>query len=165
MPENSKILLNGCLLINGTEENPVIIKTNESSNNWGALCIVNSTDSSIIKNLKIIGATKGFDNSRDRAAISTYNSNVYLEGITVENVQAPIFSQFGNITIKNSKLYTEYSGDLINIKKANFALVENCELIGNDQFDSDGIDYDEINSGIIRNNKIYNIYGFQQRCN
>ncbi|MBK8944155.1 MAG: CotH kinase family protein [Ignavibacteriae bacterium] len=160
MPENSKILLNGCLLINGTEENPVIIKTNESSNNWGALCIVNSTDSSIIKNLKIIGATKGFDNSRDRAAISTYNSNVYLEGITVENVQAPIFSQYGNITIKNSKLNTEYSGDLINIKKANFALVENCELIGNDQFDSDGIDYDEINSGIIRNNKIYNIYGF-----
>ncbi|MBI1931025.1 MAG: CotH kinase family protein [Ignavibacteriales bacterium] len=160
LPDNSKILVNGNLIINGTEENPVIIRPNESSKIWGALCIVNSTDSSIIKNLKIIGATKGFDYSRDRAAISTFNSNVHFEGITVDNVQAPIFSQYGNITIKNSKLYTEYSGDLINIKKATYASVENCELIGNDQFDSDGIDFDEISSGLIRNNKIYNVYGF-----
>ncbi|MFZ1292495.1 MAG: lamin tail domain-containing protein [Melioribacteraceae bacterium] len=159
MPEKSHILVNGNLLIEGTKENPVVIRPNETSNNWGALCIINSTDSTIIKNLKIIGATKGFDYSRDRAAISTFNSNVHLEKISVEKVQSPIFSQYGNITIKNSKLYTDFSGDLINIKKTNFALVENCELIGNDQFDSDGIDFDQINSGIIRGNRIYNIYG------
>ena len=160
MPENSSIMVNGKIIIEGTKEYPVIIRPNEQSSNWGALCIVNSTDSCVVSNLKIKGATKGIDFSRDRAAVSSYNSNLSLDGISVENVEAPIFIQLGNVAVKNCTLYTKYSGDLINIKRANFAQVENCDLSGNDEFDSDGIDFDNINSGIIRNNKIYNIYGY-----
>ena len=160
MPEKASIIVNGRIDIEGTKENPVIITPNESSQKWGALCIVNATDSSVIKNLIIKKATQGMDFTRDKAAISSYNSNILLDGITVEDAEAPIFIQLGNVTVKNCSLYTKSSGDLINIKRADFALVENCDLRGNDEFDSDGIDFDQTKSGVIRNNKIYNIYGF-----
>ena len=160
MPEESSILIYGKIIIDGTKESPVIISPNENSQNWGALCIVNATDSSIIKNLIVKGATKGPEFTRDKAAISSYNSNLSLEGIMVENVEAPIFIQFGNVSIKRCSLYTTISGDLINVKQANYALVEDCDLKGNDEFDSDAIDFDRVKSGVIRNNKMYNIYGF-----
>ena len=160
MPEKANILVNGRIIIAGVKEDPVIIKPNENSDKWGALSIVNSTDSSIISHLKIFSATKGSDFTRDKAAISGYNSNFLLSNISVENVDAPIFIQYGNIAVINSTLRTNYAGDLINIKYADFALVENCDLMGNDAFDSDAIDYDNIKYGIIRNNKMYNIYGF-----
>ena len=38
--------------------------------------------------------------------------------------------------------------------------MENCILKGNDAFDSDAIDYDQIEAGVIRGNRIYNFYGF-----
>ncbi len=160
MPEESSIIVYGKLIIEGTKENPVIISPNENSKKWGALCIINSTDSSIINNLIINGATKGIDFTRDKAAISSYNSKISIDGFSVVDVEAPIFVQSGNVSIKNCSLYTNSFGDLINIKGAEFALVENCDLMGNDAFDSDGIDFDHINSGVIRGNKIYNIYGF-----
>jgi parallel beta-helix repeat protein len=160
MPEESSILVYGKLIIDGTSENPVTIAPNENSQSWGALCFINSTDSSIVRNLKLIGATTGIDFTRDKAAISSYNANLSLEGITVEVVEAPIFLQLGNVSVKNCSLSTKSPGDLINIKNTNFVLVEDCDLMGNDAFDSDGIDFDHIKSGVIRGNKIYNIYGF-----
>ncbi|OGU48233.1 MAG: hypothetical protein A2000_11285 [Ignavibacteria bacterium GWB2_36_8] len=160
MPEDASILIKGKLLIEGSKEETVQISPNENSQKWGALCFVNSTDSSVIMNLKIKGATKGLDFTRDKAAISSYNSNLLLDGVSVEDVEAPVFIQLGNVAIKNCSLYTKSFGDLINIKDANFALVENCNLIGNDAFDSDGIDLDQVHSGVVRGNKIFNIYGF-----
>ena len=38
--------------------------------------------------------------------------------------------------------------------------IENCEFRGNNAYDTDAIDYDQISNGAIRNNKIYNFYGF-----
>jgi len=160
MAEEASILVYGKLTIEGTEENPVTIAPNENSQHWGALCIINSIDSSVIKNLILKGATKGIDFTRDRAAISVFNSNISLDRIYVEDVEAPIFIQSGNVEIKNCSLSTKSSGDLINVKSANFASVVNCNLMGNDAFDSDGIDFDHIKSGVIKGNKIYNIYGF-----
>ena len=72
---------------------------------------------------------------------------------------SPIFAQYGNVVIQKSTLHSEETCDLINIKYAESALVENCDLRGNNSFDTDAIDYDQISSGIIRNNKIYNFYG------
>jgi len=119
-----------------------------------------SSDSSVISNLKITGAFRGVNFSRDKAAISGYHSSFVLNNVTINNSQAPVFVQYGNVSIKHCYLTSDVAGDLINIKYAKYALVENCELKGNDQFDSDGIDYDQIYNGIIRNNRIYNFYGF-----
>jgi hypothetical protein len=161
MPENCSIIVQGGLLIKGVSGNPVIISPNEYARDWGALCFVNATDSSVIEHLKIIAASDGPDFNRDQAAISGYNSRFSLQNITVENLrQAPVFIKYGKVSIRDCQLHTDYAGDLINVKYADYALTENCDLRGGDGFDSDGIDYDQIAGGIIRGNKIYNIYGF-----
>ena len=71
----------------------------------------------------------------------------------------PVFIQYGNVSIKGCKLRAGTAGDLINVKNAGSVIVEDCDLRGNDYFDSDAIDYDQISNGIIRGNRIYNFYG------
>lgn len=124
------------------------------------MCFVNAADSSIIFHLKIVSATTGVDFNRDRAAISGYYSRFSLQHVSVDNVQAAVFVQYGKVSISNCSLHTTVAGDQINIKYAESARVENCELRGKDGFDSDAIDLDGVSSGIIRGNRIYNIYGF-----
>jgi len=160
MSASASIVVYGGLEINGTEQHPVTIKPNDFSPNWGALCFINASDSSVISNLRIIGATDGIDFSRDKAAISGYNSRFSINNTIIKNSQAPIFVQYGKVAIRECNLESDVAGDLINIKYAESALVEDCVLKGNNQFDSDAIDYDQISNGIIRNNRIYNFYGF-----
>ena len=160
MPEGGSLIVQGKLLVEGTEANPVVISPNEHAPSWGALCFVNATDSSVVSHLTIIGATKGPDFSRDRAAVSGYNSRFSLRNLTVENVMMPVFIRYGSVTLDHCRLHSTYAGDLINIKQADFALTQNCDLMGYEGFDSDGIDYDSVHSGAIRNSRIYGIYGF-----
>jgi len=121
---------------------------------------VEATDSSVISDLYISGATNGVDFARDRAAISGYRSSFSLKNVTIENSDLPVFVQFGNVSISGCRLRSGMTGDLINIKKAEYAIVEGCDLRGNDCYDSDAIDYDGISGGTIRNNRIYNFYGY-----
>ena len=97
--------------------------------------------------------------TRDKAAISIHNSVVSIDGLDVKNVQMPIYVEYGKAYIRNSSLYTPFTGDLINVKYAEFALVENCVLRGNDEYDTDAIDYDQMEGGVIRGNRIFNFYG------
>jgi len=160
MPEKANILVYGRLIIEGTEEIPVVISPNENSMNWGALCFLNATDSSIISNLKVKGATNGPDFTRDKAAISGFKSDFSLTNVEINDVKLPVFVQYGNVSISGCLFRAGTAGDLINIKYAASAVVEDCDLRGNDFFDSDAIDYDQISNGIIRGNRIYNFYGF-----
>jgi len=160
MPEKANILVYGRLVIEGSEENPVVIAPNENSLSWGALCFLDATDSSMISNLKIRGATSGPEFSRDKAAISGFGSDFSLTKVTVEDSDLPVFVQYGNVSIKECLLKSGIPGDLINVKRAESVLVEDCDLRGNDYFDSDAIDYDQVSKGIIRGNRIYNFYGF-----
>jgi hypothetical protein len=160
MPEEANILVYGSLIIEGTEENPVIIAPNEYASVWGALCFLNSNDSSAISYLKITGATTGPDFSRDKAAVTGFNSSFSLTNVTIEDSELPVFIQHGNVSVKGCILRSGTTGDLINVKKAESVVVENCDLRGNDSYDSDAIDYDQMSNGIIRGNRIYNFYGY-----
>ncbi len=160
MPEGASLMIQGRLLVEGTQANPVVISPNEHAPSWGALCFVNATDSSVVSDLTIIGATKGPDFARDRAAVSGYNSRFSVRNLNVDNVLMPVFIRYGSVTLDHCRLHSTSAGDLINIKQADFALTENCDLMGDEGFDSDGIDYDSVHSGAIRNNRIYGIYGF-----
>jgi hypothetical protein len=158
MPEDACVIVYGRLIITGTEEDPVAITPNEYSQKWGALCFVNATDSSVISNLKINGATRGRDFTRDIAAISGYNSDFALQNITVENVDFPVYVQYGKVLISGCTLHTEAIGDLITIKNTESLIIENCDLSGNDNSSFDAIDLSQISNGIIRGNRIYNFY-------
>jgi hypothetical protein len=158
MPENACIIVYGKLIIAGTAEDPVSIAPNEYSRNWGALCFVNATDSSIISNLKITGATRGHDFARDKAAISGYNSDFSVQNVAIENVDFPVFVQYGNVIISGCTLHTDATGDLITVKNAESIIIENCDLTGNDNSSFDAMDLSQITRGIVRGNRIYNFY-------
>jgi len=160
MPVKGNLMINGRLIVAGTADAPVVFMPNETSERWGALCFVNAAESSSVTHLTIYGATHGPDFTRDRAAISGYDSDFSLDHVTISDGDAPVFTRYGNVSITNCTLRAEVAGDLINIKQAGRALVENCDLRGNASYDSDAIDYDQLDGGIIRGNRIYNFYGF-----
>ena len=159
--EEKNIIVNGQLIVNGTETNPVKIKRHESigENRWGAICFNNSNDSSFISNLKIVGASTGLDPGLHHGAISSINSNIVLNRIEIEDVIFPIFVSGGSVHMKESSIECEYICDFINVKGGD-GIVENCSFFGSSAQDTDAIDFDDVTNGIIRNNRIYHFSGF-----
>ncbi|MCD4730964.1 MAG: lamin tail domain-containing protein, partial [Bacteroidales bacterium] len=162
MPESCCINVYGQLIINGLENAPVTIKANSEvgTKKWGALCFYNSTDSCFINYLSISDASIGRIDTLQIGAISSFNSKLYISSTTIKNSHQPFYSELGEIQITHSSFRSDKTCDLINIKYADFALVENCDLQGSEAPDTDAVDYDQISEGIIRNNLIYGFFGF-----
>jgi len=161
MSENSNILVFGQLNINGTEDEKVIIKPNSNSGSttWGALNFIETTNTSELSHVKLIGATNGIDNKDYRGAISGYKSDLILNNIEIDDAPFPIFIKYGSVELRNSRLHSEKTCDLINVKYATNAVIENNLFRGNNSYDTDAIDYDGIEGGEIKGNRIYNFFG------
>lgn len=162
MPESCCINVYGQLIVDGVLEAPVMIKANSEvgTQKWGALCFYNTTDSCVINHLSISDASVGRIDTLQIGAISSFNSKLYISGSVIENSEQPFYSELGEIRIDHCSFRSDKTCDLINIKYADFALVENCDLQGNEAPDTDAIDYDQISGGIIRDNLIYGFFGF-----
>jgi parallel beta-helix repeat protein len=70
----------------------------------------------------------------------------------------PVFSRFSDVEMTDSKLRSSVTGDCINVKQG-FARVENCDFEGGFQPDMDAIDYDGVDGGVVRNNRIHDFRG------
>lgn len=163
MADTVNFIVYGQLRIDGTPELPVRIypDTEAGVEQWGAINVINATDTTFLSNAELTGCSRGHDRVNLKAAISVYNSSVELYGMHVRDANQPFFSQFGDyISIRNCNFRSKATCDLLNIKYAQYAIVENCDFKGNDAPDTDAIDYDQINGGIIRGNKIYGFNGF-----
>ena len=160
MSDGGNILIEGQLIINGAEENPVLIVPNTSSGStrWGAICFNNDADTSTISHLMINGASTGADPMIHQGAISSINSHIILDHIEIENVVFPIYVEGGSITINNSSLASDFTCDYINVR-AGDTIIENCVFYGRDAPDTDAIDLDNVSGSIIRNNRIYDFSG------
>lgn len=159
--DDVSIEVNGSVRANGTKAEPVIFRSNPDSKNqkWGILNFVNA-DTSYLKNVLIEDASKGMHPQREIAAVSAFHSVLKIDGAVIENVhENPIVARYSDITLKNSRLHSEITGDLINIKYGK-GFVDSCEFIGNDMPDTDGIDYDDVENGVIRNSVIRDLHGF-----
>ena len=161
MPEAGNIIVEGQFIINGTEENPVQIIPHSSigDNRWGALCFNNDTDTSTISYLRLTGTSTGVDPGIHHGAISSINSHVVLGHVEIENVEFPIYVEGGSIVLNSSSIACDFICDFINVKGGE-ALIENCMFYGSDAQDTDAIDLDNVTSGIIRNNRIYDFTGY-----
>ncbi|MCB9248742.1 MAG: CotH kinase family protein [Ignavibacteriales bacterium] len=142
----------------GIEEDPILIKSSVTGINWGSINFVNAKKKSKIFHTKISGTSNGKDKIDQIGGISSFNSDLELNYVEMDNVQFPIFIQYGNFVMRNSKIHTEVTSDFVNVKYGK-AVIENCEFIGNLAPDTDAIDYDDVNAGIIRRNKIHSFYG------
>ena len=158
--ENASLIVKGDLQVKGTELEPVLFRAIDGGEKWGCIDLNSATDTSRFNWLEIIDASNGPHPIYDNAAITAFQSDLELDHLTIVDVHSnPILGYYSNISLKNSQLHSRVTGDLINIKYGN-GLIENCDFRGNDQVDTDAIDYDEVENGIIRNSKIYNFFGF-----
>ena len=98
---------------------------------------------------------------RDVAAISAFKATLVLDHMILEKINGdPIAGRYSDITLTNSSLHSEVTGNLINVKYGR-GKIENCDFRGNGCFDADAIDYDNVDDGsIIRNCRIYDVCGF-----
>jgi len=162
MAKNSNLFVNGEIEAIGTAAEGIsfLINPEYTGEKWGALCFHNTEEPSHLSYVTIKGASRGPDPSHDVAAISAFYADLVLDHVIIENVfHNPVAARYSDITLTNSRLHSNVTGDLINVKYGS-ARIENTEFRGNNQPDTDGIDYDGIDEGIIRNCAIYDFYGF-----
>ena len=153
MPPAASIYVYGAMQANGTSNAPVQMLA-RSGQPWGNLCFVNATGSSLLSHLTVRGAgISHLDPVNLKGAVAGYNSTLTLDGADIEAL-LPVTSRFGTTTVRNSRIHVLFTGDCINIKNG-VGLVENCTLTGNAAPDVDGIDFDSVDGGIMRGNRIY----------
>ena len=143
--EGASLIINGALQANGTTDLPIRF-VGIGLARWGALCLEDAPAVSSLSYAQFNGATTGPDAAHFKASISTYNSDITIDHITMENVGQPFYGYAGTIVITNSTMDgTGANDDMINIQHAS-ATIENCHLFGNGE-----LDYDFIDNGIVRN--------------
>ena len=161
MPDGGNLWVNGALVTNGTAQEPVLLMANPNSadKKWGAILIENASAVSSLNNTIVEGASQGPHPIRNVAAISLFHSTATMDHLKIENTWSnPVAARYSDVTMTNSYLHSSVTGDLINLKYGK-GVVENSEFVGNDQPDTDAIDYDDIQNGIIRNCLIRDFHG------
>ncbi len=153
MPEGANVRVNGAINAMGTAEDGILIKLHPDylPGSWGAISFKNTAQVSTLSYLTIEDASQGPDPVSEVGAISAFFADLVLDHLTLENNYGnPIAARYSDITLSNSSLHSSITGDLINVKYGH-ADISNCRFVGNDQPDTDAIDYDEVENGTIRN--------------
>lgn len=142
----------------GTETNYITIRPNYNSGAdfWGNICFKDGTSASNLNHIYFENSTSPKHSSN----IYSYNTKINLNHLFIDSKSQPFYSEYGDVEIINCNFHSDIASDLINIKYANTALVENCTLTGNETVDADAIDYDYITDGVIRGNFIGGFIGY-----
>jgi len=161
MAPKANLMVYGSMKAIGTAQDTIYFKLNPdyTGQSWGALCFLNATDSIRMSYVTLQDASKGPVPVRDVAAISAFKSNLLLDHMTVVSIDFdPIISRYGSVSLMNSTLHSGVIGNLINVKNGK-ARIENCIMEGNNFPDTDAIDYDDVDNGVIKNVVIRNFGG------
>ena len=161
MEKHRSLLVYGGLKCNGTAEAPITIQPNPTTQaaQWGGLCLDHPTGKVELNHVNLLKGSWYEDRFKYKATLTAYHADVALDHVTVESAFFPFYSEYGKVYIGHSQLFSSKTCDFINVKYATEALVEGCELAGNTSPDTDGIDFDQIEKGTIRNNTIYGFFG------
>lgn len=157
MPAKRNIRVQGALVVAGTASQPVTI-TRRDGEPWGGISFENPTAPSTLAHLVIRGASKGFDPTKYPSAISGLNAELTLDFIDIRESEGPVFCRGGAVTLRDSILQNPFTGDCINVKQG-LAITRRCTFLGNNQPDTDAIDYDGVPNGIIEDCRIYRFQG------
>jgi hypothetical protein len=162
MPEGGNLFVQGVLNANGTPGTPVSFRLNPGyqGGSWGGMVFRNTSTPSSLQYATIEDASEGPDPVLEYAAISAFNADLVMDHLVIGQVYSnPIIARYSDITLTNSSLHSEVTGDAINVKYGH-ARIEHCRFTGNDRTDADAIDYDEIENGLIRGCTVSGFYGF-----
>ena len=144
------INVNGTISVNGTESNPVTIKAYD--HRFGSIFLDSSLTASNFNYVNMSGGAFGtIDSTFQNAAISSYYSKVDITNCHFENNKRCIYGWHGDFHLNNNIFESSNIGEKANLQFG-FAITENC-IFKYTYGDNDGIDYDAIVGGIIRNNQ------------
>jgi hypothetical protein len=165
MYDNASLYVRGGLRIEGSEQDPVRILADpeaagrrpwyNTAPRWGVIVADNAGDPISINHAHISGSGFGEERTTQFSTITSFNSDTRISHTRIDDAMQPFFSDGGSVYIGHSMFRTRHTSDLINITNSSDAVVEYCDLRGNNSPDTDGIDYDGVRGGIIRGNRIY----------
>jgi hypothetical protein len=159
-PESASLKVKGKLLINGSEDLPVLFTSKDEDEIWGGIIFNYTSDISKLNYLEVSNASNGIHPIYENAAISAYHSTLEMDHITIKNVENnPILTYYSDVVLKNSTIHSKVTGDLINVKYGEGQVI-NSTFRGNNQIDTDAIDFDGVTNGQIVENKIFDFFGF-----
>ena len=157
MSPESDLLVYGQLEILGDMEHPVLIHARDGQAQWGSLVLEQAEGVQRISNLILRHGGLGPDPVRHRGAISNMDSELIIDHLDLES-STTIFALGGATTLTDSRIYSPHTGDGINVKRG-LGHVERCVFMGNTAADTDAIDFDGVEGGVIRGNRIYAFRG------
>lgn len=161
MPEGGLFYVYGTMLAHGQEGDTIrfMLHPDSKGESWGALLFQNTSTVSVLDYVAVENASHGPISQRDVGAISAFNAKLEMSNIRIDNVNNnPIHARLSDIKLSNSYLHSRVTGDLINVKYGR-AYIENCDFVGNNMPDTDAIDYDDVQDGVIKNVRIYSFLG------
>jgi parallel beta-helix repeat protein len=146
--KDNKIIINGSLHLKGTKAEPVIIEPAIEGDAWDKITIQNGNFTA--KNATIQDGIISGNN----AQIDFDSVYIFKKFKDLTNIQTYFFITNGKVELKNCKMSSDTMCEFLVLYKLNYALTENC--IVTNCFD--GIEYMNIDSGMINNCKIFNVY-------
>ncbi len=160
-PSDARLIVQGNLQAEGTAEAPVAFRLNPSySEPWGNIQFDEATAPSLIRHAVVENASEGPHPIHHRAAIAAWFSDLTLDRVELlANHSNPVYAEHSQIALTNCTLHSDITGDLINVRHGS-GFIDSCLFIGNDQPDTDAIDYDVLENGVVRNSVIHSFYGF-----
>lgn len=151
------IRVQGTLVISGSNSQPVAL-AGRGGEKWGGISFENPSTPSSLAHVVIRNATKGFDPTKYPSAVSGLNATLTLDFLDIRESEGPVFCRGGSTTLRDSVLQNPYTGDGINVKQG-LAVTQRCTFLGNNQPDTDAIDYDGVSNGLIEDCRIYRFQG------
>jgi hypothetical protein len=158
-PQDADFWVLGSIDVTGTENAPCKITTTAGASRWGGMLFWYPSGVSHLNHFVVDRGSAGKQRLFFPAAISVYHGTVVMDHITaLTNFDNPIVGRFSDITLTNSNINLNATGDCVNVKYGK-GHVEGNVFEGGTAIDADGIDYDGVTDGIIRRNIVRNFVG------
>lgn len=160
---DADMIVHGALTAEGTAEDSITFRLNPlygETASWGALCFINTADRlSTIRYAELRDGSMGPKEYNCVAVLSGFATRLELDHLNITRTYAnPVACRYSDLRLTNSRLHSSITGDLVNVKYGR-GYVADCELIGNDQVDTDAIDYDGVDGGVIERVIIHDFLG------
>ena len=157
------MIVNGAMTADGTAEDSIMFKLNpayDEAESWGAVCFINTADRlSTISYAELRDGSKGPAEYNCVAVLSGFKTTLRMDHLRITDTDAnPIACRYSDLRLTNSVLHAKITGDLVNVKYGK-GYIADCEMIGNDQVDTDAIDYDGVDGGVIKRVVIHDFVG------
>lgn len=150
-PPETRLVIQGRLHAEGTAEAPIRFQGNpDDEAPWGHIQFDGTDQANLLRHVIVEGASDGPHPVHDRAAVTAWFSNLTLDEVVLtDNTSNPVYAEHSDIVMAHSLLHSDVTGDLINVRHGS-GWIDHCTFIGNDQPDTDAIDYDVVDGGVVQ---------------